>query len=263
MADENGFWAKLKHAKLLVGLVTGALGAIATSQLVCARAGNAKTDPKTAATASSGAMASPTATASPNITVSPSLAVTVPPPASALPQPAPSSEQNSSDNGGISVGGDNYGQINGPGAHHNSQKIYQGADKEEVRKVRAELEAIREYSDMARLTAKGLPLELSGGGDIVFSSPLSDSMKPAFEGTHFKCDPPAIEALQRTKSRYPRFPFSYYGLAYCASISGGDWREDAAKAKEIFEKTTTIAGHVEDHDRALKEINASSPYARQ
>jgi len=155
---------------------------------------------------------------------------------------------------------DNYGQINGEGAHDNSQ-IIQGADKEEVRNVKEELRAVREYSSIARLTFTGLPLDFAGGGDIVYTTPLSALLKPAVEkfGTNqmrFKCDEPSVHVLEKATNQYPKFPFSYFGLAFCSHDAGdSSWRGYALKATEILRETTTIDGHAPEHDQALAKLN--------
>jgi len=252
--EPSGFWARVKNAKLLAGLVGSVLTGMATMKGLSSCAG-AKPETKLASNASisSTATSSPTmtATASPTITVSPSLTVTVPPPAPSATPAAPTitkyDVRSDHQSGGVTAG----------------QYIYEGAEKEEVRKVKAQLEAIRDYSEVARLTFKGLPVEFSGGGDIVFSTALSNSMKPAFEEidanhSHFGCSDTALAALQNTKDRFPKFPFSYYGLAYCLMKAGDTrWRGYALTLSEILEQTTTIAGHAPDHDQALKESRAA------
>jgi hypothetical protein len=71
---------------------------------------------------------------------------------------------------------------------------------------------------------------------------------------HFRPDCTA-EALQKNRnaiSLFPDFPFTYYALAFCQQISGeSEWRSYAEKAIAIFEQTTSIGGHNQNHDQCL------------
>ena len=54
------------------------------------------------------------------------------------------------------------------------------------------------------------------------------------------------------------FPFAYYYKAVCMQRQGDDsWKDVARKAKDILDITTSITGHVQFHDTALKYINGA------
>jgi len=138
----------------------------------------------------------------------------------------------------------------------------QGSAQERVKQLEKELHAVREFSNTARLTYIGVPVEYSGDGPIVYTSELSTMMKPAWEKLSptqmkFRCDPPAITALHQVTEHYPKFPFAYFALASCGLQTGDlEWRGNATKAAEILRETTTIEGHAPAHDEALQRLNA-------
>lgn len=112
------FWSKVKRANLLFGLIAAGLASLVALKGLCSCAesktkGTTVTNPSTASSNPT-ATASPTATAAASPAQNQSLSLTLPPPS---PGAAPS--QQKSDHGGISVGGDNNGQINGEGSHDN------------------------------------------------------------------------------------------------------------------------------------------------
>ena len=68
--------------------------------------------------------------------------------------------------------------------------------------------------------------------------------------------PDAEARLRKVIANYPEFPFAHYGLALCLrDRADGGWRAEMARAKEIFQITTSVPGHQPDHDDALKRIN--------
>lgn len=126
-----------------------------------------------------------------------------------------------------------------------------------VRQKKKELEGVRDYTDVSRLDLSGKPF-VTGGG-IMYSTGISRIM----EGTYteedglvsFKCDDESLKRYERTIQESPRFPFSYYAMAYCLQSRGDNkWRAYASKALSIFEITTKIGGHKESHDEALKVL---------
>jgi hypothetical protein len=130
-------------------------------------------------------------------------------------------------------------------------------DNSEVDKLRNELEALRQYSEVARLDVDGTRGEARP--PLVETTGISIAMKPAIivEGDHhrFLCDADAIGAYRSTIARFPKYPFSYFGLVVCLQASRDDsWREYAQKAFEILTKTTTIDGHHPSHDWALAQL---------
>jgi hypothetical protein len=156
---------------------------------------------------------------------------------------------------------DNYGQINGEGSHDNSQ-IVQGADKEEVARLKEQLETMKEYSEYAKLTPTGVEVEALP--PIVQSGPIPDSMRPGITMSdnryNIRCEPDAIVAFRRTAAAFPKFPWSFYALANCLlQASDETWRGYARTAIQIFEKTTTIPGHNAGHDTALTNLQRWNP----
>lgn len=127
-----------------------------------------------------------------------------------------------------------------------------------TRDLEEDMDALREYSDVALLTFNGSQFV---GGDILFNSPLTRIL----EGTYTQispnryrrvCTSESIQKYHQAINEFPRFPFSYYWLALCLRDSGNpEWQTYAESAYSIFEKTTRIAGHQSSHDEALNYLN--------
>jgi hypothetical protein len=120
-----------------------------------------------------------------------------------------------------------------------------------------ELEGIRDYADVSKLNQSGKPF-VAGWG-LEYSTQLSRIMEATLteeDGmVYFKCDDESLKRYERAIQEYPRFPFSYYAMAYCLQGRGDNkWREYASKAVSIFKITTKIGGHKESHDEALKVL---------
>jgi hypothetical protein len=123
-----------------------------------------------------------------------------------------------------------------------------------------EVESLRDYSDVARLTFNGT---LYTGGDIKWNTELSEIMEGTFveaEPNRFRrvCTQGALEKNRQAILRFSHFPFSHYWLALCLRDQGNpEWRAHATTALSIFERTTKISGHQASHDDAkayLEEI---------
>ncbi|MFA6216689.1 MAG: hypothetical protein WDL87_03445 [Candidatus Omnitrophota bacterium] len=117
--------------------------------------------------------------------------------------------------------------------------------------------ALRDYGDIAKLGPMGSAIV--GGRGIKFSTPLSRMMEGTCEITGdqavFILTPEAETKSMAVIEKFPNFPFAYYHVALCfRARNDNKWRTYAQKAKEIFEITTTIGGHVKSHDEALENI---------
>lgn len=117
--------------------------------------------------------------------------------------------------------------------------------------------ALRDYSDMAELDFTGSPY--SYGGVIRYDSELTRLIDGTYTITNGRCHiiegNTSEERFRSVIEKYPRFPFAYYGLAFCLSRRGDpSWRDYANQAASILEKTTIISGHKSNHDEILKEL---------
>ena len=123
----------------------------------------------------------------------------------------------------------------------------------EAQFLRQQVESVRDYSDVARLTFNGSEYV---GGDITFSSPLTKIMEGTFTevspGRYRRvCTDAAVAKYKKAIQEFPRFPFSYFWLALCLRDRGeSPWQPHARSAYSIFEPTTQIAGHQVSHDEA-------------
>jgi Skp family chaperone for outer membrane proteins len=127
-----------------------------------------------------------------------------------------------------------------------------------LKDVETVLSATREYYSEAQLNMTGKPFP---DGDIVFNTPISQ----ALEGTYqmngntvtFKDDMVSEEKYRNVIKSFPKFPFSYWYLAYTLrKRNDASWRGYAESAVEILEKTTLVAGHHANHDAVLKQARA-------
>lgn len=123
----------------------------------------------------------------------------------------------------------------------------------EAQFLRQQIESVRDYSDMARLTFNGSEYV---GGDITFSSPLTKIMEGTFtvvipDRYRRVCTDAALTKYRKAIQAFPRFPFSHFWLALCLRDRGeSSWQSHARSAYSIFERTTQIAGHQASHDEA-------------
>ena len=131
---------------------------------------------------------------------------------------------------------------------------------QEVALQQTQLDAIRNYSEIAKLNFAGV----TGVAQppLVESTPISRLLEGtyAIEGNHltYGCSDSAAARFHRVVTEFPRFPFANYALAFCAQRQGNAaWREYAKKAQAILLRTTIIDGHHPNHDLALREIEAA------
>jgi hypothetical protein len=119
-----------------------------------------------------------------------------------------------------------------------------------------EIASVRDYAWIATLTVNGSP---TLKGDVIFTTPISRVVENTWQEVggdtgRFRpvCNQAAFAKDREAVSRFPEFPFSYYALAYCFEKEGRlEWKEYAKQAVAIFEKTTAINGHTENHDQGL------------
>jgi hypothetical protein len=118
---------------------------------------------------------------------------------------------------------------------------------------------VRDFAYMAQLDPTGK--SFVAGEGLTYKTEISRIMEPALtqqDGkAYFKCEEESLKRYERAIQEYPRFPFSYYGMAECLRKNGNNrWREYAEKAISILEKTTEIDGHKESHEQALNHLRA-------
>jgi len=128
---------------------------------------------------------------------------------------------------------------------------------QQLEAMRSGLTAVLDFADIAKLNLNGKPF--STGPGITYSSDLSRMLESTYttDGNRFqfKRGPDVESKLRAAIEKHPRFPFSYYALAYCLSKRGDpDWRQYAEKAVFILSHTTQIKGHKKIHDKILLEL---------
>ncbi|MCF7908354.1 MAG: hypothetical protein K9L86_05745 [Candidatus Omnitrophica bacterium] len=138
-----------------------------------------------------------------------------------------------------------------------NSKIESRKRSERIQELESNLNALRDYSSIAKLNILGLPARAGSG--IKLSTPISTSLENAIiekDGKYFPtCSKEAEEKFKQTIKSYPRFPFSYYGLAVCLRSKEDEaWKDYANQAIEIFKKTISIKDHNSGHDQAMKEL---------
>lgn len=117
-----------------------------------------------------------------------------------------------------------------------------------------QIEVVRNYSHVAGLTFNGMAYV---GGDVTLPTDISPSVEGTWRevgGNRFRpvCEPDALEKDRRAIQKFPKFPFTYYALAYCLQKQGSpEWRAYAEQAAMILQQTTSISGHQEIHDQTL------------
>lgn len=136
------------------------------------------------------------------------------------------------------------------------------SNKEEIEKDKEinslkESTTILEYSEVAQLDWHG--------GKYSFNSMVKENtdLTRMMEGTYtingdrfqFMKGDATIEKLKKVIEKYPKFPFAYYGVAYCMQQKNdNEWIEYAKKTMSILEITTQIEGHNTTHDKVLNEL---------
>jgi len=113
---------------------------------------------------------------------------------------------------------------------------------------------IKEFYHVAQLDPYGKTVVTDGS--IRLTTGISRIMEPTIENkdgtTYFKCDEESVGRYKETIEKFPRFPFSYYGMAICLLQKRNDkWRDYANQAVNIFKRTVEIEGHKDVHGQAL------------
>ncbi len=122
----------------------------------------------------------------------------------------------------------------------------------------AQLQKKIDFSNIASLDDVGKPFTTTGpiGVETGLSKILAPYIHEDNSHTKIECTPEAISSFAKAIDMEPKYPFSYYYLASCEKIKGSIvWNSHMKRALEIFEITTQIAGHNEEHDQALKDIH--------
>ncbi len=121
----------------------------------------------------------------------------------------------------------------------------------------ADLEALRDYSYVARLTLDGTSGRAGAGlKETTELSRMLEATVVEREGKLFpRCDQPSLNRYAVVAEAKPRFPFAHYSLAVCLRRLGDlAWSDNAREAVVIFRKTTRLADHHPSHDEALREV---------
>jgi hypothetical protein len=126
-----------------------------------------------------------------------------------------------------------------------------------TKQLEDKIDSVQNYSDVAKLEFDGLSLHVTP--PLVYSTDLSKMLEGCFIKKGDECYPACSsdieEKYKKVIEKFPKFPFSYYGLALCLRLKGDEsWKYYAEKAIEIFRKTTSISGHDNQHDQALKYL---------
>jgi len=128
-----------------------------------------------------------------------------------------------------------------------------------IQQLQSTTEAVRGFSDVAKLNPAGLPFREGKG--IRYDTPLSTALRDLYVTTDstiaFKLGLQFEPQYKRIIEEFPRFPFAYLALVQSMRSRGDpSWREYAQKGVSILEKTVTIEGHDAGHDEALATLRA-------
>jgi len=139
---------------------------------------------------------------------------------------------------------------------------YPGTEKEalsqlenKIKGIGYSVDAIKEYTEISKMDFSGSPYNLAP--PLQYSSALTKMLEGCYdkkENAYYPlCGDDVEETYKKVIENFPKFPFSYYGLASCLKNKGdASWKSYAEKAVDIFKKTTSIDGHNDQHDQALK-----------
>jgi hypothetical protein len=124
----------------------------------------------------------------------------------------------------------------------------------EIMKLKQDVTNIKDYINIARLDVYGLEFHVSPPL-IQGQTPLSRLMKNVLERKgneiNLKMTDSSLFYINQVIKEFPNFPFGYWAKAK-KELTGAI--ENALKAVEIFEITTSIDGHKADHDQALADL---------
>jgi uncharacterized protein YoxC len=141
---------------------------------------------------------------------------------------------------------------------------YPGTEKEalsqlenKIKGIGNSVEEIKDYSEISKMDFSGSPYNLAP--PLQYSSTLIRMFEGCYEkkenAYYPRCGDEVEETYKKVIEKFPKFPFSYYGLALCLKDKGDkSWKTYAEKAINIFKKTTSIDGHNEQHDEALRRL---------
>jgi hypothetical protein len=133
--------------------------------------------------------------------------------------------------------------------------------KKEMALQRKELNDFQEYTEVSKLNIVGTTGNFFP--PLVEETEISRILEGSFrihdvDGVNHAttlCTAAAVEKYQTVIQSYPKFPFSYYSLAFCLKAQGDHlWTDYANKAMEILRITTKIGGHHSSHDLILREL---------
>ena len=119
------------------------------------------------------------------------------------------------------------------------------------------LEALRDYSYVARLTIDGTSGRAGAGltETTAISKMLADTRITRDKKVFPNCDEQSLKKYRATVDEHPRFPFSHWSLSVCLRIRRDPaWKHHAHEAVNIFRKTTRLADHHPSHDEALRGL---------
>lgn len=124
-----------------------------------------------------------------------------------------------------------------------------------IQKLESDIDNVKEYSYYSTMDIKGQTI--NAGNGLTYSSDLSNRMKKLLievEGkSYVKNDLNNISQIDEVISKYPKFPFGYWArYNVLKAFHKPEWKADAKKCVEIFKITTSIEGHNQMHDEALK-----------
>lgn len=119
------------------------------------------------------------------------------------------------------------------------------------------LEALREYSDVAKLNIVGTTGMVQA--PLVETTSISRLLEGSFleSGNRIsvKCDAESVARLGAVAATEPRFPFAHAALALCLyQLKDGRWKDHARAGVKILERTTKLAGHHPHHDEMLTKL---------
>ncbi len=121
----------------------------------------------------------------------------------------------------------------------------------DIRKMQGDIDAVKQYSDVATMDMIGK--NFIGHGVIVSPTEITGIMAGALEGNQFATTTGAEKKYREVAEKFPTFPFSYFLISRCLRARDDpSWKDYAHVALDILEKTTTIAGHHQDHDKVLR-----------
>jgi hypothetical protein len=156
-----------------------------------------------------------------------------------------------------------------------SENKYTGDENErlqelasEISKARIDIDAVKKYSDVARMDPLGKQFDVGSGlqENTPISVLLEGTWQPIAGQFVFSTDAAAEKKYREVVEKFPTFPFAYVYISDCLRVRNDPaWKEYANKAIDILEKTTSLAAHKVQHDQALQMLKQgvmSAPVAQ-